>query len=114
MKISTKTQLALAFLAVVCFIGVGISIIVNSVITNQIIFEAQETVKEDLNTAQWVYDSKIKDIDRAIRWTSIRHVLKKTIKERNVSPIREELSGLMIEEGLDFLKRIALDTKGRL
>jgi two-component system NtrC family sensor kinase len=110
MKISTKTQLALAFLAVACFIGVVTSIIVNSVITNQIIFEAQERVKEDLNTARWVYDSKIRDIDRTIRWTSIRHVLKKAIKERNVSPIRVELSGLMVEEGLDFLTLV--DRKG--
>jgi len=103
MKISTKTQLALIFLAIACFIGVMTSIIVNYVITSQIIYEAQERVKEDLNTARWVYDSKIRDIDRIIHWTSIRHVLKKAIRERNVSPIKEELSRLMAEEGLDFL-----------
>jgi hypothetical protein len=71
----SKTQLALIFLAIACLIGVVTSIIVNSLITNQIIFEAQERVKEDLNTARYVYTSKIRDIDRNIRWTSIRHVL---------------------------------------
>ena len=86
MKIFTKTQLALIFLAVACLIGVVTSIIVNSLITNQIIFEAQERVKEDLNTARWVYASKIRDIDRTIHWTSIRHVLKKGLKEKNLSP----------------------------
>jgi len=106
----TKTQLALIFLAVACLIGVVTSIIVNSLITNQIIFEAQERVKEDLNTARYVYTSKIRDIDRTIRWTSIRHVLKKGLKEKNLSPIREELEGLMAEEGLDFL--ILVDRKG--
>jgi hypothetical protein len=45
-----------------------------------------------------------------IRWTSIRHVLKKAIKERNGFPILGELSGLMIEEGLDFLTLV--DRKG--
>ena len=80
MKMFTKTQLALIFLAIACLIGVVTSIIVNSLITNQIIFEAQERVKEDLNTARYVYTSKIRDIDRTIRWTSIRHVLKKAIK----------------------------------
>lgn len=99
----TKTQLALIFLAVACLIGVVTSIIVNSLITNQIIFEAQERVKEDLNTARYVYTSKIRDIDRTIRWTAIRHVLKKGLKERDISPIRNELEGLMAEEGLDFL-----------
>jgi two-component system NtrC family sensor kinase len=103
MKIFTKTQLALIFLAVACLIGVVTSIVVNSLITNQIIFEAQERVKEDLNTARYVYTSKIKEIDQAIRWTAIRHVLKRGLKEKNISPIRNELEGLMAEEGLDFL-----------
>ena len=103
MKIFTRTQLALVFLAVACLIGVVTSIIVNSLVTNQVIFEAQERVKEDLNTARYVYISKIREIDRTIRWTSIRHVLKKGLKEKNISPIRNELEGLMAEEGLDFL-----------
>jgi len=102
-KISTKTQLGLLFLAVACLIGVVTSVIVNSLVTNQIIFEAQERVKEDLNTARYVYASKIKDIDQAIHWTSIRHVLKTGLKQKNISPIRNELEGLMAEEGLDFL-----------
>jgi two-component system NtrC family sensor kinase len=110
MRISTKTKLALIFLATACFIGVVTSLIVNSIITNQIIFEAQERVKEDLNTARWVYASKINDIDRTIRWTSIRHVLKNGIKERDVSAIQGELLELMVEEGLDFLTLV--DRKG--
>ena len=103
MKVFTKSQLALIFLAVACLIGVVTSLIVNSLITNQIIFEAQERVKEDLNTARYVYASKIREIDRTIRWTAIRHVLKKGLKEKNISSIRNELEGLMVEEGLDFL-----------
>src|SRR4030043_1707326 len=103
MKISTKTKLALIFLALACFMGVMTSLIVNSLITNQIISEAQERVKENLNTARYVYISKTRDIDRTIRWTSIRHVLKRGLKERNITPIRDELSDLMAEEGLDFL-----------
>ncbi len=103
MKIFTRTRLALFFLAVACLIGVVTSIIVNSLITNQIIFEAQERVKEDLNTARYVFTSKIREIDRTIRWTAIRHVLKKGLKEKNISPIRNELEGLIAEEGLDFL-----------
>jgi two-component system, NtrC family, sensor kinase len=110
MKVFTKAQLALIFLAVACLIGVVTSLIVNSLITNQIIFEAQERVKEDLNTARYVYASKIREIDRTIRWTAIRHVLKKGLKEKNISSIRNELEGLMVEEGLDFLTLV--DRKG--
>ena len=110
MKILTKTKLALIFLAIACLIGVVTSIIVNSLITNQIIFEAQERVKEDLNTARYVYTSKMRETDRTIRWTAIRHVLKKGLKEKNISPIRDELARLMGEEGLDFLTLV--DRKG--
>jgi two-component system NtrC family sensor kinase len=110
MKISIRTKLALIFLAFACFMGVMTSLIVNSLITNQIINEAQGKVKEDLNTARYVYDSKIRDIDRTIRWTSIRHILKRGLKERNATPVREELSGLMAEEELDFLTLV--DNRG--
>jgi two-component system NtrC family sensor kinase len=103
MKVSTKTQLAILFLALACFIGVVTAVIVNSIVTNQIIFEAQERVKEHLSSARWVYESKIRDIDKVIRWTSIRHVLKEGIKRKNISAIKDELIGLMSEEGLDFL-----------
>jgi two-component system NtrC family sensor kinase len=110
MRILTKTQLTLIFLAVACLIGVVTSIVVNSLITNQIIFEAQERVKEDLNTARYVYASKLKDVDRVVRWTAIRHVLIRGLKEKNLSPIRDEIEGLMAEEGLDFLTLV--DRKG--
>jgi two-component system NtrC family sensor kinase len=110
MKISIKTQFALIFLALACFIGVVTSLIVNSLVTNQIISEAQERVKEHLSTARWVYESKARDIDKTVRWTSIRHVLKKGLKERDISSIKNELLGLMAEEGLHFLTLV--DRKG--
>ncbi len=103
MRISTKAKLGLLFLVVACLIGVVTSIIVNSLITNQIIFEAQERVKEDLNTARYVYNSKIRDIDQAVHWTAIRHTLRSGVKGKNVSSIRSELEKMMAEEGLDFL-----------
>src|SRR4030066_1929203 len=98
MKILTKTQLALIFLAIACLIGVATSIIVNSIITSKIIFEAQERVKEHLSTARYVYTSKIRDIDRTIRWTSARQVvLTKAIKEKDISFIRDSFPKLMAE-----------------
>lgn len=99
----TRTQLALIFLAIACLIGVVTSIFINSLITNQIISEAQERVKEDINTARYVYDSKIREVDHTIYWASNRHVLKKALKERNISPIQSEIEKLRKTERLDFL-----------
>ncbi len=103
MKISTNTKLAILFLGLACFIGVMSSLIVNSLITNRIISEAQERVKEHLNSARYVYQTKLKEIDRVIHWISQRHILKKGVKEGKLNPLRDELSKLMKEEGLDFL-----------
>jgi two-component system NtrC family sensor kinase len=110
MKISTTTKLAILFLALACFMGVMTTLIVNSLITNQIISEAQERVKEDLNTARYVYQTKLKEIDRMIYWTSQRHILKRGLKERKFDIIRNELSKLMKEGKLDFLTLV--DQKG--
>jgi len=110
MKISTKTHLGLIFFSIACLISVVTILIVNSIVTNQIIFEAQERVKEHLSSARWVYNTKIRDIDQIIRWTSIRHVLKKGVKERDVRFLQNELASLIAEEGLDFLTLI--DRKG--
>ncbi len=110
MKISNKTKIALIFFAIACFIGVVTSLFVNYVVTNQIIAEAQERVKEDLNTARYVYTSKIRDIDRVLRWNASRHILRKSLKLRDVKPLEEEFRKLMTEEGLDFL--ILVDQKG--
>lgn len=110
MKISMKSLTALGFFAVACLVGVATILIVQSIVTNQIIFEAQERVKDHLSSARWVYNARIRDIDQVIRLTSIRHVLKIGIKKRNLSAIRDELSALMAQEDLDFMSLI--DEKG--
>ena len=52
MRISTKTHLGLLFLVTMRLIGIGSTLIANSIVTNHIIREAQERVREDLNTAR--------------------------------------------------------------
>jgi len=67
MKIPKKTQLVLISLALVCLTGVVCNLIANSIVTNHVIREAQETVKEDLNAARYVYTSRIRGINKTIR-----------------------------------------------
>jgi two-component system NtrC family sensor kinase len=109
MKMSTKTKLGLIFLVIACLIGVVTSVIVNFVVATQIVFEAQERVNEHLSSARWVYDSRIRDVDQPIRWTSIRDVVRKAVKKGDVSSIRGELTGLMVQEKLDFLTLVDRD-----
>ena len=81
MNTSSKYRLASIFVLTSLSTGVIIGFIVNSVITNRVIYETQERVKEALNTARWVYNSKLSDIDRTIRLTSIRYILKEALRK---------------------------------
>jgi len=110
MDTSSKRRVALIFVIISLSTGVTIGLIVNSVITNRVIYETQERVKEALNTARWVYTSKLNDIDRTIRLTSIRYILKEALERDKVLSIKEDLTRLMTDEGLDLLT--LLDRRG--
>jgi two-component system NtrC family sensor kinase len=103
MKFSLKTRLNLLFLVTVCGIGLLSAYIANSIVKNHVILEVQERVRQDLNTANYVYASSLKEIDRSIRWASIRYALKDVVKKRDVSPLHRDFMDLMTEERLDFL-----------
>jgi len=105
-----RKRVALIFVIISLSTGVIIALIVNSVITNRVIHETQERVKEALNTARWVYTSKLNDIDRTIRLTSIRYILKEAFQKEMVLSLKDDLTRLMADEGLDFLT--LLDRKG--
>lgn len=103
MKISKKKRIALIFVLIALSTGVIIGFIVNSIITNRVIYETQERVKEALNTARWVYTSKLNDIDRTIRLTSIRYILKGALQKERALLIKDDMTRLMADQGLDFL-----------
>jgi len=98
-----KKRIALIFVLIGLFTGVIMAFIVNSVITNRVIHETQERVKEALNAARWVYISKLNDIDRAIHLTSIRYILKEALQKEKALLIKDDMIRLMDDEGLDFL-----------
>lgn len=103
MEFSQKKRIALIFVLIALSTGVIIGFIVNSVITNRVIHETQERVKEALNTARWVYGSKLNDIDRVIRLTSTRYILKDALRKESALSIKDDMVRLMADQGLDFL-----------
>jgi hypothetical protein len=102
MRILTKKRVVFLSLAIALFTGVATALLVNSVISDRVIHETQERTREALNTARWVYASKINDIDRVIRLTSVRYVVRNAVKGKNPSFIEKDMSNLMAEEKLDF------------
>ncbi len=103
MKLCKKKRVALSFVVVALSTGILIGFIVNSVITHRVIYETQERVKEALNGARWLYESKIEALDRAIYLTSLRYVLRGSLKKGNALLIKADMKRLMFDYGLDFL-----------
>jgi two-component system NtrC family sensor kinase len=103
MKLSKKNRIVLSFLLVALSTGIIIGFIVNSFLTNRVIYEAQERVKEALNGAEWLYRARINEIDRAIYLTSIRYILRGSLKKENPFLIKDDMKRLIADYNLDFL-----------
>ena len=103
MQIPVQKRMVFISLAIALLTGVVTGLLVNSVISDRVIHETQERIREALNTARWVYASKINDIDRVVRLTSVRHVVRNALKGKNPSSIESDMLNLMAEEKLDFL-----------
>lgn len=90
-------------LAVALFTSVVTGLLVNSIISDRILYETQERIRDTLNAARWVYTTRMNDIDRAIRLTSVRYIVRNAVKEKNPLSIRNDMLNLMAEEKLDLL-----------
>ena len=80
------------------FIIVGVRLI-----ETQVIKEAEERVRNDLNSAREIYKTKLKDVSDIIRVTSNRFFLKEAILSGNSEKIANGLIPVRDKEGLDIL-----------
>jgi len=110
MKVSKKNRIALSFVIVALSTGIIIGFIINSVITHRVVYETQERVKEALNGARWLYTAKINEIDHAIYLTSVRYILKGSLKRGEALLIKDDMKRLMTDYSLDLLTLV--DKKG--
>ncbi len=106
----TKKRIASICLAVALFTSVVTGLLVNSVISDRILYETQERIRDALNAARWVYATRMNDIDRVIRLTSVRYIVRDALQRANPSSIKKDMLDLMAEEKLDFLTLV--DRKG--
>ena len=106
----TNKRIVSVCLTVALFTSVVTGLLVNSVISDRILYETQERIRDTLNAARWVYTTRINDIDRVIRLTSVRYVVKDAFRRESPSSIKNDMLNLMAEEKLDFLTLV--DRKG--
>ena len=101
-KVTIATKLTLSFLLIIVMISVVFMVIGVQLISDRIVAEAQEKVRNDLNAAREIYQSKITDIDDVTRFTASRFFLRDAMASGNIDAPYSELRRIKEEEGLDF------------
>lgn len=103
MKASIRTKLVLSFLAVIAISGIVTVWTGVHMIGNEIIAQAQDKVRLDLNSAREVYARRMERITDTVRLTSIRFFLREGLLAGRQEAMAEELERIRESEGLDFL-----------
>ncbi|MCP4139729.1 MAG: HAMP domain-containing protein [Chloroflexi bacterium] len=96
-------KLMLSFLLIIAiisaiFMGVG-----NRLISERLVLEAQEKVRNDLNTAREIYRENLNQINNTVRYTADRSFLRNALQSGNIEDAVEELLRVKEEAGLDVL-----------
>lgn len=107
-----RTRLLLSFLLVIVAFGLLVAALGYFVIEKDIIRRAQRKVKNDLNSAQEIYQQEVGRIRDVIRLTALRFFLKEGISENDNEGITDELKRVRKSESLDLLT--LMDASGRV
>ena len=102
-RIPIATKLILSFLLIIIvssgmFTAVGIQLIGDRVVT-----EAQEMVRQDLNSAREIYQNKLLHINDVVRLTATRFFLINALIAGDIDQVTAELYSVKQREGLDIL-----------
>lgn len=103
MKISLKTKLIISFLAVIIICGLVATTVGVRLIGTGIISQAQDKVKNDLNSAREIYREEVKDIKNVVRFTALRFFMKEAVLDNDIETLKEELDKIRRVESLDVL-----------
>ena len=112
MKISLRTKLVISFLAVIIMCGLVATLVGIRLIGTGIINQAQDKVKNDLNSARQIYREETENIKDIIRFTALRFFIKDAILVNDVERLKKELQQIRKTESLDVLT--LTDRSGRV
>lgn len=96
-------KLILGFLLIIVFISVVFLVVGVQLISNRIVSEAQDKVRNDLNAAREIYLSKLDHINNVTQLTANRFFLREALCSENFGQCSDELRRIKEEVGLDIL-----------
>jgi two-component system NtrC family sensor kinase len=106
---SLKERILQSFLAIISVLSLSMALLGFYIIKKDIIDIAQRTVKDDLSFAREVYRQEPKNIENAIRFTSVRDFLRDEILENNAETLKTRLNEVRQAEGLDVLTLVNME-----
>jgi two-component system NtrC family sensor kinase len=112
MKASLKTKLVTSFLAVILICGLIATVVGTRFIGTGIIRQAQDKVRNDLNSAREIYRHESEDLKDKVRLTALRFFIKDALLKNDIKSLTEELENIRKVESFDILT--LTDNKGRV
>jgi len=103
MKISLKTKLIISFFTVIIICGLIAALVGTRLIVTGIINQAQDNVRNDLNSAREIYQQETKRVKDVVRFTALRFFVKEAILSDDIETLRKELEEIRKSESLDIL-----------
>ncbi len=113
MRISLKSKLIVSFLAVIVIGGLVTTLVGTQLIGTGIIRQAQEKVRNDLNSAREIYRQESEKLKDTVRFTALRRFfIEEALLSNDIKTLTEELEKVRKAESLDILT--LTDNTGRV
>ena len=103
LRISIATKMILGFLVIIIMTSALFMVAGVQTISNRIVEEGQEKVRNDLNAAREIYLNKLEHITGVVRLTANRYLVREALLYGNLEPAMEQLIEIKEEEKLDVL-----------
>jgi len=100
---SLRGKLITSFLALIIICGLVATLVGRQLIGTGIIDQAQDKVKNDLNSARQIYREESENLKDVVRFTSLRFFIKDAIRDSNIETLQSELEKIRKKEFLDVL-----------
>jgi len=112
MNVSLQSRLLVSLLLVITITGVSAAIIGVAIIDREVVKQAQDKVRLDLNAAHELYLEEQRRICDAVRFTAGRFFIAEALSDGKIAGLTAELGNIRTRESLDILT--VTDAKGRV
>lgn len=103
MKVSLRTKLIISSLAVIIICGLVATAVGVRLIGTGIISQAQDKVKNDLNSAREIHREEIENLNDVVRFSALRFFVRDAILGNDIETLNKELTKIRKAESLDVL-----------